>query len=138
MTQALGICALCNRQVLDNGQCLYCTTTEALEIDDLLTAAVNVPPADKVVTLVQITNGRRFVLDAGRVRIGRDPKGFIVLDDPYVSRNHAFIIYEEDCYWVVDLGSKNGSKLNGAHILEREALNIGDTVTIGHTDFRVE
>jgi hypothetical protein len=137
MPQALGICAICSRQVLDNGQCLYCTTAEALEVDSLLSEAYTCPPPDKVMKLVETSTGRIFVLDTGRVRIGRDPKELVVLDDPYVSRHHAFIVYEEDQYWIVDLGSKNGSLLNGAHILEREALSPGDTLTIGHTDFQV-
>jgi len=137
MPQALGICAICNRQVLDNGQCLYCTTAEALEVDSLLSEAYTCPPADKVITLVEVASGRTFVLDSGKVRIGRDPKELVVLDDPYVSRHHAFIVYEDHQYWVVDLGSKNGSQLNGAHILDREVLSRGDTLTIGHTDFQV-
>lgn len=139
MAQGLDLCKICNRQVLDNGQCLYCTTNEALDLKGFAPdATLEPPPADKIITLVEISSGRTFRLDSARSRIGRDPKAHIVIDDVYTSRHHAFITYEEGQYWIEDLGSKNGSRLNGAHILEREVLTLGDTLTIGHTDFRVE
>ncbi len=133
------LCPKCKRQLLDDGQCLYCTTAEALDLREIIPVReLSAPPAEKVLTLVEMDSGRSFKLDAPRVRIGREPKCQICLDDVYVSKTHAFITYEDGQFWIEDLGSRNGTKLNGAHIVDREVLNIGDVVTVGRTDLRVE
>jgi pSer/pThr/pTyr-binding forkhead associated (FHA) protein len=139
MTEQLALCSKCNRQLLGDGQCLYCTTTDALDLHAIVSESkLSPPPQEHVLTLMELDGGRRFTLDTARARIGRDPKNQICLDDVYVSKQHAFITYEEGRYWLEDLGSKNGTKLNGAHILDREVLSRGDIVTIGRSDFRVE
>jgi pSer/pThr/pTyr-binding forkhead associated (FHA) protein len=135
----LGNCKICNRQVLENGQCLYCTTSEALNLRSLVPDHLLEPPADEnFLKIIEVETGREFPLDQARVRIGRDPRNQVVIDDLYVSRNHAFITFEDGKFWVEDLGSKNGTKLNGAHIVDREVLNSGDLLTVGHAEFRVE
>lgn len=139
MTEGLALCSKCNRQLLGDGQCLYCTTTDALDLHAIVADSKLSPPeAENVLTLVDLENGRQFKLDTPRARIGREPKNHICLDDVYVSKQHAFITYEDGQYWVEDLGSRNGTKLNGAHILDREVFHRGDTVTFGRSDFRVE
>lgn len=140
MTQGLGLCEICHRQLLDNGQCLFCTTSEALDLRQLVPDAELKPPEpSQVITLVELTTGQRHPLEVPRVRIGRDPKNQIVInDDVYVSRHHAFITFEDGKWWLEDLGSKNGTLLNYAHILDRELIGPGDVVTIGRTEFRVE
>jgi len=139
MSEDLDYCSVCHRQLLGSGQCLYCTTSEALELRQLTPdQLLPLPPAEAVLTLVELETGQRFELSAARTRIGRDRRHQVVLDDLYVSRHHAFITFEEGQYWVEDLGSKNGTKLNGSHILDREILRAGDMLTVGRTDFRVE
>lgn len=140
MTEGQGRCPLCHEPLMEDGQCLYCTTFEALAIrpptsEGLLKA----PDAAQVITLVEHENGTRYPVKTARVRIGRDPSNQIIIrDDVYVSRHHAFITFEDGHWWVEDLGSRNGTLLNEAHILQREMLSPGDKLTIGHTLFRVE
>lgn len=139
MTDKLTLCSRCNRQLLEDGQCLYCTTTDALDLRSIVAdSQLSPPPASEALTLVSLENGRSFNVNTVRVRIGRDPRNHICLDDVYVSKQHAFITFEDGKFWIEDLGSKNGTKVNDAHILDREILNRGDTVTIGRTDFKVE
>jgi hypothetical protein len=139
MSAALENCKICNRQVLENGQCMFCTTSEALNLRSLIPDhLLDAPSEEQALKIIEVTTGREFPLDQARLRIGRDPRNQVVIDDLYVSRNHAFITYEDGKFWVEDLGSKNGTKLNGSHILDREVINPGDIVTVGHAEFRVE
>src|SRR5687767_8851637 len=108
MSVDLKTCTICKRQVLDNGQCLYCTTNEALDLRELIPDhLLQPPPPEKFRKLIQSTSGESYNLDSPRLRIGRDVKCQIVMDDLYVSRHHAFITYEDGNFWIEDLGSKN-------------------------------
>ena len=69
-------------------------------------------------------------LDRRTVTIGRSPDCEIVLDDRQVSRYHARIVWRRDHYEVEDLGSKNGTHLNGRDLAEAETLHDGDEVQI--------
>ncbi len=89
-------------------------------------------------TLVDLSSEERFHLNTARARIGRDPNNQIVVPDETTSRIHAFITYEYGRFWIEDLGSLNGTKLNGSHILDREHLTRGDVVSVGDKDFLVE
>ena len=137
--EKLGTCETCQRQVMDNGRCLYCTTSEALELRRIVPdQALETPDEHQQVFLVDLTSGQCFQLDSPRTRIGRDPRNQITIDDDiYVSRFHAFITFEDNRYWLEDVGSKNGTKLNGSFILDRELLSHGDVVSIGRCDFEV-
>src|SRR5258707_609498 len=66
-------------------------------------------------------------------RIGRDPDLDMVLFDEAVSGEHARISIEGDTIWLEDLGSANGTYVNGERI-DRVALQPGDRIGIGtHT-----
>ena len=68
-------------------------------------------------------------------KIGREKDNDIILDgDGYVSRYHAWVTYEQDHFWVEDLGSTNGTLLNGEHLERRELLASGDKIKIGDTE----
>ncbi|MCK9248941.1 MAG: FHA domain-containing protein [Solirubrobacteraceae bacterium] len=73
---------------------------------------------------------RQSVLLATRISIGRDPAGTIVLDDPNVSRNHAEVALQGGTYVLRDLGSRNGTRVNGEPVTE-VALREGDEIGIG-------
>jgi pSer/pThr/pTyr-binding forkhead associated (FHA) protein len=60
-----------------------------------------------------------------------------VLADPNVSRNHAEIRPQGDRYAVVDLGSTNGSRVNGVRV-SSQVLNDGDELMFGNTRMRFE
>ena len=79
--------------------------------------------------LVNLTTGRTFTLTPTRVLIGRAANCDIVLNDLNVSRTHAEIRRESTAAWsVADLGSTNGTLVNGRHIAE-VMLNEGDRIT---------
>ncbi|MBK5224891.1 MAG: FHA domain-containing protein [Acidimicrobiia bacterium] len=79
-----------------------------------------------------LPTGERVVLGEYVVTIGRMPDSTIVLADPNVSRNHAEIRPQGDGYVVTDLGSTNGTRVNGVKITEHE-LHDGDEVVFGNT-----
>jgi len=71
------------------------------------------------------------------VTIGRLPECDIVLNDTKVSRRHAEVRRDGVAVIVVDLGSTNGTQVNGAGVKEK-ALNDGDSITLGGTVLRYE
>jgi len=71
-----------------------------------------------------------FVIDRPRVAIGRDPGNDLVLDSPIVSRRHAELEVRDDTVRLRDLGSANGTAVNGQPITE-QALRDGDIIRIG-------
>ena len=77
-----------------------------------------------------LTPGRQFRFESDQTIIGRHPECDVVLDVAAVSRQHAQILREEDGYLLEDLGSRNGTILNGKRIDRREPLNEGDRVVI--------
>ncbi|WP_168588257.1 FHA domain-containing protein [Saccharopolyspora sp. ASAGF58] len=62
--------------------------------------------------------------------LGRDHSCDLVLDDPTVSRFHAEVLLINDCYVVTDVGSLNGTYVNG-RLIDRAELGDGDAVWIG-------
>ncbi len=84
-----------------------------------------------------LPNGDRFVLGETVVTIGRIPDSVITLEDPNVSRNHAEIRPSGGAFVLADLGSTNGTKINGVKVGER-LLQDGDEMTFGSTTFRFE
>jgi hypothetical protein len=84
-----------------------------------------------------LSDGSRIPLGEEMVTIGRLPNCEVVLSDTNVSRRHAEIHLREDHYVLVDLGSTNGSKVNGAKVKER-VLADGDEITLGKTKIRFE
>ena len=74
--------------------------------------------------------GERIALDRDRLGAGRDPDNEIFLDDVTVSRHHAEFQRVGATHVVVDLGSVNGTYLNGARI-EQAALHDEDVLQIG-------
>jgi DNA-binding winged helix-turn-helix (wHTH) protein len=63
--------------------------------------------------------------------IGRDQGSVIVLDGLRVSRQHARVVLSAEEATVEDLGSKNGTRVNGVKILVPTPLSDGDTIEIG-------
>ncbi len=84
-----------------------------------------------------LPSGERFVLGDTVVSIGRLPESTLVLEDPNVSRQHAEIRPSGNGFVLADLGSTNGSKVNGIKVSER-LLQDGDELTFGSTSFRFE
>ncbi len=81
--------------------------------------AIHLSPRTWEVTLVE---------DA--MTIGREPSADIVIADPQVSRAHARLERRADGYWIVDLGSRNGTRVKGHRIAE-QLLETGTEIRIG-------
>lgn len=68
--------------------------------------------------------------------LGRDEANDVVVGDRFTSGRHARIFRREEAYWVEDLGSKNGTLLNGHRLTRPQRLVSGDRVTVGSCSFR--
>jgi hypothetical protein len=81
--------------------------------------------------------GAAYALN-GSLTIGRSPQADIPIDDPFASGRHARI-YERDGYFYVDdMGSTNGTYLNGRRLGAEELLRVEDRIRIGDTEFRYD
>jgi len=77
-------------------------------------------------------NGERRVLDQKRSVLGRSRDADVQIEDPNVSRRHAEIVQEGSVYWLVDLGSTNGTEVDGKRV-SRARLGDGSRFTVGET-----
>lgn len=93
--------------------------------------------ADAIAGYLVLPDGRRVGVTSEPVTIGRMPDCVIALSDPNVSRHHAEVSREGGEVIVTDLGSTNGTKVNGAPVRHRQ-LSDGDVVTVGRTALRFE
>lgn len=84
-------------------------------------------PADLV-----LPDGTRVSLGADPLVIGRLPECDVVLADSNVSRRHAELRRVGDAVVVTDLGSTNGTRVNGTAVRE-QSLTSGDEITVGST-----
>jgi pSer/pThr/pTyr-binding forkhead associated (FHA) protein len=75
--------------------------------------------------------GKTFPLEREEVFMGRDLANEITISDPEVSRRHARFIMQDDTIMLEDLGSTNGTFLNGARISTPQQLRAGDVITLG-------
>ena len=98
------------------------------------------PPASLVVTRSKaLQPGQSF--DAGPVpaTIGRADDNVIALPgDDFASGHHARVESGRDGVWVIDLGSTNGTFVNGEQINGRRRLREGDVLQVGDTELRLE
>ncbi|MCP4422864.1 MAG: FHA domain-containing protein [Chloroflexi bacterium] len=70
--------------------------------------------------------------------IGRASGNTIVLDDDYVSSRHSLIARRGDLWQLEDLGSRNGTLLNGIVLTETAVISPGDLITIGNVQLKLE
>jgi hypothetical protein len=95
---------------------------------------VSTPPPEPERELVTLTlAGRAHPITSRSVVIGRSRECDLRIADGNASRRHAEVMQDGATYLVVDLGSTNGTELNGRRIT-REKLTDGDRITIGATD----
>lgn len=73
---------------------------------------------------------RQWLLDRDLTRIGRWPDNEVAIDDRWISRYHAEIRREATQYTLRDLGSKNGTYLNGRRLAAPHQLRDGDQISV--------
>jgi len=92
-----------------------------------------------VVKSPDLDEGEDFELDSSQVTIGRGGQNDIsIRTDEYASARHARFEPRQDGVWVQDLGSTNGTYLNGTRLEHPRRLTQGDVIRVGETDLRYE
>jgi hypothetical protein len=129
-------CAKCGQPLASAGD----TTTGALrleeppepeEADDAGVDTADLEPGTALLVGVRGPNrGARFLLDRDVVTVGRHPDSDIFLDDITVSRRHAEFRRDAQRYWIHDVGSLNGTYVNGNRA-DDQLLDTGDEVQVG-------
>jgi pSer/pThr/pTyr-binding forkhead associated (FHA) protein len=94
-------------------------------------------PAGVSAGRVQMPSGERIDIANSVISIGRLPECTITLNDPNVSRRHAEI-RPGNAIVIADLGSTNGTKVNGLRIDGERVLTDGDIISLGSTHLRFE
>ena len=85
-----------------------------------------------------LPSGQRVELGAAKVTVGRLPECTISINDSNISRNHAVIAAGPTAFVVTDLGSTNGTMVNGVRIVGDQRLRDGDIISFGSTHVRFE
>ena len=75
--------------------------------------------------------GKVFLLEKNETFIGRDLSNDIVINDPEVSRRHARVYLQGGNYVIEDLGSTNGTTVNGQRLMGPHVLRPGELVVLG-------
>jgi len=79
------------------------------------------------------------VFDVGEgATLGRADSSDIPVDDPFASSAHARVFNRGDYMYVEDMGSTNGTYLNGRQLREAERLKVADVVRIGDSEYRYQ
>jgi pSer/pThr/pTyr-binding forkhead associated (FHA) protein len=86
-----------------------------------------------------IDENTEFVLDSAGISIGRGGPNEVRLDgDDFASAQHARVEPRRDGVWIEDVGSTNGTFVNGVRLSRARKLAAGDLVRVGETDLRFE
>lgn len=85
-----------------------------------------------------LPSGERVAIGQRTVTVGRLPDCTVPVNDPNVSRRHCEVRAAGTGFVVADLGSTNGTKVNGVRIQGEHVLNDADIVSVGSTHLRFE
>src|SRR5215210_4495442 len=98
----------------------------------------SVPPRAEVTVYSPLFSPFRQPLQGASVSIGRASDCTIPIKDRYLSRKHAEIIPVGAAWMLKDLGSANGTYLNGSRVERDEQLRTGDRIRLGDTEIVFE
>ena len=96
-----------------------------------------VPSGTRICVLRGFYEGLEVPVDRDWVVIGRGRGADVVLAEPTISRAHAAIGFEEESFFVQDLGSTNGTLVNGSRE-EKTSLSNGDEIQMGKLVLRID
>ena len=88
--------------------------------------------------VVQESSSQVISLPPGPFTIGRAPEANLVIDDPSISRLHTRLLVTERSVVLSDLGSRNGTQLNGAQLAGPQAVAPGDVIGLGKISLVVQ
>lgn len=121
-----GTCNACGACVTETTQSFAPVVSEESEI-----AQESTPTEGPVLVVRKGPDvGERFYLDRHTLSVGRDPRADIFLNDVTVSREHATLTVTGSEVSVIDVGSLNGTYINGVCV-DKAILGDGDVVQIG-------
>jgi pSer/pThr/pTyr-binding forkhead associated (FHA) protein len=127
-----------------SGQCSFCVPSSSLSglggggLDNLMPQTQS-QSASHGAMLVNKETNERYPLSQSVSKIGRDKANNISLNnDSYISRHHAWVLFIKGNYFVEDLGSTNGTLLNGEVLSERKQIFPGDRIKFGRTELVFE
>ena len=96
-----------------------------------------IAPRLVVVAAMGFEPGTTFDLNGGAT-MGRSDSAEIRVDDPFASSAHARIFPRGDFMYVEDMGSTNGTYLNGRQLRTAERLKVADVIRIGDSEYRYQ
>ena len=96
-----------------------------------------VEPRLEVVAAMGHDPGTSFALSGGAT-LGRSDGADIRVDDPFASSAHARIFDRGDFMYLEDMGSTNGTYLNGRQLNGAERLKVADVIRIGDSEYRYQ
>lgn len=94
-------------------------------------------PRLEVVAAMGHEPGSEFPVDGG-ITLGRAAGADLRVDDPFASSAHARIFPRGRVVYIEDMGSTNGTYLNGRQLKRPEQLSIADSIRIGDTEYRYQ
>lgn len=137
-------CGRCGGMVNAAGQCGFCgpsTLSSGTDSGDI-SSFISQPSGQASMhgaMLVNKETNERYPLSQSVSKIGRDKANNISLNnDSYISRHHAWVLFIKGNYFVEDLGSTNGTLLNGDVLSERKQIFPGDRIKFGRTELVFE
>lgn len=135
---ANGLCARCGGVVDPTGRCTVCGNQSGAQPNPAGNSQQGqskpMSPSRPAFLYNKLTN-ERYPLTQSVSKIGRDQTNNIsITNDHYISRHHSWVLQMQGGYWIEDLGSTNGTLVNGELLGERRQINPGDRLTIGKTE----
>lgn len=141
---------LANKQLIPKGTRLEVENIDVLEDpkskiefrviladQSILERTQSISPTDssqeKPYGFLLLTNGNSFELKLPIINIGREEGNTIVIEDPFISRNHCQIRLIKGTCWIFDKNSNSGTIINNEPISQK-TLHPGDVIRLGKTD----
>ncbi len=119
------------RDLPDSGRTVRVVAEVAYRMSSVRAAVVQAWAAPQIARLELPTDDRQ------RMSIGRGKLCDLALLDDTVSRRHALLVLEEEEWRISDLGSLNGTRVNGLRVVDPTPVRVGDVVSFGRARYRL-